>query len=252
MNDISKTILEQIKNKKIELKPKWQFMMLRILLWIASIISVLIGSLAFSVILYMLINNDWDIYERLGRTPLQHAFLSLPYLYLIILVAFIALAYINAKHTKKGYKYNSYLVVIASLLFSIGLGGILYTFGLGARIDFAMSDRLPQLHQFFYNRDDAWTNPTLGLLAGEIIDLNSDEIVIIDKNGIEWEVLIDKYDILFSVSDFEVGDQVRIIGEMEDDKFMAISIRSWHELGPGIFPQFAPPLPGPKGPARIF
>ena len=104
INDASKNILDKIKENKITPKPKWQFRLEQVGIWALAVLSLIIGAKAFAVIIFRLVNNDWEIREHLGRSLLNHALLTLPYLWIIVMVLFILLAYYNARHTKKGYR----------------------------------------------------------------------------------------------------------------------------------------------------
>ena len=56
--NISKQVLEKIKDKKIKPKSKWEFLLKDYVWWFLGILALNIGGLAFSVIIYFLVNND--------------------------------------------------------------------------------------------------------------------------------------------------------------------------------------------------
>jgi len=235
MSKITDSILNTIKQKKIAPKPRWHFILRQVLLWVASVASIIIGSITFSVILFRLVNNDWEFINYLDRTPLTHAFYTLPYIWIIIMLLFGLLAYYNAKHTKGAYKYNGYWLVIISLITSMAIGGILYAFGIAPKVHMA-SEKIPIFKDFMYDRDKLWMEKE-GFLAGEITEMLSGVGIfkLTDINKKDWTVLPDEE--FMPVPEFfilEQGAMVKIFGEqVSDDTFKAIKIMPY-EMGPGV------------------
>jgi len=95
MNDknISQKVLEAIKNQKIVPKPKWTFLLKENLMWAFGIASLIVGGLAFAVIIHMVRNNDWDVYQDISGGLLQFILLTLPYFWIVFLALFIFIAH---------------------------------------------------------------------------------------------------------------------------------------------------------------
>ena len=238
MSDFTEKILSTIKSKHIAPKPRWQFLLQRSMVWVAAVLSVIIGSIAFSVMIFRIVNNDWEVIKFVGRSPVQYFFSTLPYVWIAIIVLFVALAYYNARHTKGAYKYQAYWFVVGSIIISMALGGLFYAFGLGPRLN-ALADRLPLLHGLMHDRDAKWLEIDKGLLAGEITEiLNGDGgglFSIVDFDGKPWSVRSgDEYippPLRFVI---ETGVQIRMIGEQIDaNTFAADRVMPYH-IGPGM------------------
>jgi len=176
MNDSSKNTLEKIKESKIKPKPRWQFHLEQFGIWAFATLSVIIGAKAFAVIIFRLVNNDWEVRKHLGRSLLDHTLLTLPYLWIMVMALFVLLAYYNARHTKKGYRYSVYGIVIGTVLASLFLGGALYSTGFGYEIDFLFSENLPGYQNVMPNRGEFWSQPAAGFLSGEVISKGSRSI----------------------------------------------------------------------------
>ena len=233
MKNTSEKILNKIKEHKIVPKPKWHFWLRWAGIWLACVVSIFIGSKAFAVILYRLVNNDWDAYQLFGRGLFRHAFISLPYIWLVIMAVFVALAYYNARHTKKGYRYHAYWFVLGSVLFSMVLGAILYAFGFGSGVDRLFADRLPGYGMMIHDREKMWLSPGQGFLAGEIVKSNHPQILVEDFEDQIWNVDISDAFCPPHI-EFEPEVEVRIHGEvLTNHNFKADKIMPWH-IGPSM------------------
>ena len=190
--NLGKKILETIKKKHITPKPKWEFLLKDYFLWILTFLAMIIGGFAFSVIIYMFKNNDWDIYKYMDDSLLGFIFGTLPYFWILFLVIFIAAGHYNFKHTKKGYKYHLHLMIIVNILVSIFLGTILYDAGVGQAIDQALSERMPFYEKFINRRMMMWKQFEKGRLAGLIIEVEDVEYFTIKDYSRRWKGGYDK------------------------------------------------------------
>lgn len=242
MQDTSNKVLEKIKQKKITPKPKWQFWLEQVGLWFLAVVSVLIGSNALATIIFRMVNNDWDTIRFLGRDPLSHAFRTLPYLWIIVTALFILLAYYNTRHTKKGYRYGTYGVVIGSILSSVILGITLYSAGLAPHLELFINKQIPGYQKLMPHREEIWAHPEDGFLAGRITKIlgGSELFEIEDLNEDDW-VIVPNNVMIHPAIEIEEGELIRIIGEIEQKPvFKAKRILPWL-IGPG---HNINPLPG--------
>lgn len=234
MSSISEKVLNEIREKKIEPKPRWQFLLKDYLVWSAFTASVIVGAVSFSVIMFVFLSNDWNLYQYLRINPLEHFVFSLPYLWVIFLLLFLALAYYNYKHTQSGYRYETYAIFGISILASIMLGLLFhFAFGIGERIDTALASNLPlysRIHAYC-NRQNIWSQPEKGLLAGEIKRIaEDDEFELEDFKGFVWQVEKDEKALMPGGYLIIAGKRVKLIGEKKAEKlFRAREIRAWEK-----------------------
>ena len=214
---ISKKILNTIKEKKILPKPRWEFVLKNYFVWSIGILALIVGSLAFSVIIYMSKYNDWDVYQSIESNLVKFILMTLPYFWLICLILFIIVAFYNFKHTKKGYRFNLTTIIIAIISISLLSGVLLYNFGLGHAIDKLSTERLPFYEKLMNNRRAIWQNPNKGFLICEVIEVVDDKNIITeDPTGNIWNIIIK--DTLPNFSNIiQKGDKVKIIGEKQND-----------------------------------
>jgi len=235
MSKITDKILDTIKSKHIAPKPRWHFVLRQIMLWFVTVISIIVGSLSFSAILFRVVNNDWEILRFINKSPITHAINTLPYIWIIILLIFIGLAYYNTLHTKGAYKHRAYYLVLISVVISLVLGGIFYAIGFGPCVhDF--SNKITYIKEVMHNRQSFWMAESDGLIAGEVIHMLSG----VGMFGVED--LNDKYWIIRPGNEYyppprdfviEEGAMIKIFGEKIDEEIFEAKKVFPYEMGPG-------------------
>jgi hypothetical protein len=225
--NISQKVLEEIKNKKIAPTARWRFLLHDYFLWAVLAVSIAIGSFASSVIIYMIRNNDWEIYEKSGGL-LNFVIYTLPYFWLIILALIIFLIEYNLRHTKRGYRFEMIGILVSSVALSVIFGGALYKSGFGQRIEMFTAKKMPFYQAFTDHRQLVWNQPDRGLLAGEVVMIeNNGQFMLIDLVEKKWRVVGE--DIEFRrVEPLVIGHWVRVVGEkINNDIFRAVQVRPW-------------------------
>jgi hypothetical protein len=208
-------ILDKIKDLKP--KPRWQFLLKDYFIWFLAVLALLFSSLALAVIMYMLVNNDWDVYRNISNSLLEFIFLTLPYFWLVFLGIFILITHYNFRHTKKGYKFSLSKIFLLSLVFNIFLGTFLYNIGLGQAIDNLVARNLPFYKQLINKRQHIWSNIDEGFLGGVVMSIDDQEIKLRDIEGNIWII---KH---FNTStpgfvNLQIGQPIRIIGQKIDSQ----------------------------------
>jgi len=227
--DITNKVLDKIKKGNIKPKPKWEFLLKKSVFWTLFGLSIVIGGIAASIIIFMIMTNDWDVYPYVGNSFLTFIFKTLPYFWIVILGAFIGIAYYNFKHTDTGYKYRFSLFVIINILVSIVIGFTLFSLGAAKKIDKVMLNHAP-LYQEFHHKPkvEMWSNPDDGLLGGEIVTIfKDDRIEILDFKNNKW-IIINKDPQTLVKPPLKEGLIIQTVGEKVDNTtFKAVKIRVW-------------------------
>lgn len=189
MEDTSKNIMQKIEKEGIKPKAKQNFLLKNYTLWILAILSILLGGLAFSVIVYVVSNDDWTLYGRLNRGLLQFAFVVLPYFWLLITGIFAGILYYNFKNTEFGYRHSLYKIIIGGAAAILLFGGLFSVFGVGERVDDYFFRKIPIYQKMIEARQKVWQEPQEGRLMGVVLERDSNgSIKIIDLNGAGWLV----------------------------------------------------------------
>jgi len=226
-DDLSNKIMERIEADQTVPVPRWHFFILRFFFWLFAILSVVIGSLAFGVIFFLITD-----YRRQGLFAIPHSMNELlsmvPYIWIAILILFVIIAKESIKHTRKGYKYRLRTIVFASVILSIIFGAILNFVGVG-RITHELFERVPIYNSMTYDSRNAWDRPNIGRLAGVVTSIHdNNDFSIIDFSGRVWQVNF----ITSTNQDYfvpEASSTVRMMGAFgsSSNAFIAHSVHEW-------------------------
>lgn len=246
--DTNNTILDRIAEENISPIPRWKLVMKNILMWVFGILALFVGSLAFAVILYMVSENEWGLYSENKSNPASFILTTLPYFWILLVIIFTLAARLYIRHTKKGYKFSVPLVAGGSIGASILLGSVFYFTGLGNIIDKTFEEQVPLYARYLSPHHRPWLHPEEGLLAGKIIEIEENEIIIIDIDDEEWDVVLVE-DAEDDYEELELYMFIRMIGETVDDHVFEaehILLKPRDKRHPRWFIPAPPPPPLPQ------
>ena len=226
MNHLSKNIIEAIKKEKIIPVPKWHFLLKNYVVWILFLISSIIGGIAFGIILLQLSDIDWTIINRINSGPRELMMTIIPYFWITILILFIGIAYHNFRHTSKGYKSRTFIILSISILVSVIAGSIVFATGISRHVE-NFRNNIPFVREIHSPRTRLWMQENKGLIAGTIEELHQDKLRLKNLRDKLWD--IDTRDAkLIDIIQLELNQRVGIIGEKIDNThFKAHEIRPW-------------------------
>ena len=243
--NLTQKILEKIKEDKIEPKPKWQFLIKAYSIWVFFGLSVLIGSLSFAVMIFIIFNDA--TFELLKDNWLKNILQTLPYFWIALLVVFIFIAYFNLKHTKTGYRINPYGLIALSIVASLLLGSLIYAFGDAQMIEKITYNKIPLYKNLANRQAQIWVEPQNGRLGGVIMEVSISDnkfelrdfrgqswVIIIQENAIQSQQIPEpefikvpcpKRNCQKPYTRIRIGDRVGLIGEqLTAEEFFAIKI----------------------------
>lgn len=215
MTTVADTILKKIEQGEIEPVPVWTYTAKNLLFWSLWVLAVLIGSIAVSAMLFVLTHAPWALREVTHETTASFVFDLLPFFWVVALSLMIAFGLYNLRHTKSGYKYSLIIVILLNILLSIILGALLFLVGMGEIAENA-TGKFPLHESIFEMQTNHWSNPINGLLAGEVIDISSDEDgeVILTLSAFDdqkWKINIsDLSD--EEIQEAKIGNTIAVIG----------------------------------------
>ena len=227
----SELIINKIVEEKIKPKSRRHFLLRDSVIWGVGIFSLIVGALSFAVLIYLFINNDWDIYAQITDSLGEFILLTLPYFWLSALGLFVFIVYYNIKHTKKGYRYPLPAVLVFSVIISVLLGGLFFKARLGRAIDDVLGDRAPFYTKVFNRQVSHWTEPEEGRLSGIVVSIvNDSEFLLLDLEKNEWRIISTRKESL-PPDLIRVKRPVRLMGEIvAEDLFEVERIMP---IGPG-------------------
>lgn len=219
-------ILAQIKNNKLAPKPRWRFLLKNYMVWLSGVAALLVGAAAVSVMIYLFKYNDWEVCRQTHKSLAEFFLLTLPYFWLLFLGFFVFVIYYNLKHTKHGYRYPLYALILVSVAASIILGSGFFLMGWGEKIDDILGRRMPFYGQVMNRQMAFWFNPEEGRLTGIVVDLPDERgyFYLVDPVGGNWQILSlrDRRRPEFLLE----GQPVNLIGQvLSDYQFQAEMVR---------------------------
>jgi hypothetical protein len=228
MNDISKHILEQIKEGGIKPRPRWQFVLARVLLIAALIASIVTGGLVMSLVFLKLGNLDWEYVSMFGERGLPPVFDVLPLIWISLLILVVLLAVFVFEKTDGGYKYSPGWIVLGAMALSLLLAGVIYLSSGAERFEEVMRNGLPFYEEMESRREARFHLPGMGILPGRVLAIQSrTEISLEDLQDQEWQViLVPVAAEHFNMMQLKPGQMIVAVGEKTtDDEFEAREIR---------------------------
>lgn len=224
MSDISKNILEQIKEEGIKPRPRWQFILISLILIVVLTATVVIGGVAMSLIFLKLFNLEWDLVTVMGEGGRPAILGVLPLIWIVLLVLVLGLAVGVFEKTETGYKYHPILVVMGAILISVLLGAVLY----GARgadlFDRVLQENIGAYNELEKRQALQFHLPEVGVLPGRVLEIVSPSIMQLeDLREHVWTVnlppdLLEKK----KFNHIPLNSMVVVRGEkLDDDSFEA-------------------------------
>jgi hypothetical protein len=232
MKNISKEVLNKIRDEKILPEPKWKFLINKYLIWSLFAINILIGSIGLSISIYLFTNNDLSSIDSFW----QKIFYTFPFFWIAITSLFIFITYYNFKHTEKGYKFSFAKCISLNFLIIFIIGILLNVFGFAGQINQSLDQNIPYYSQFADMRTMMWSRPDEGYLSGEItnIDKNNNVICLKDFDGKKWNVSYDSKTIIRSRISLVIGEEIKVLGNISgNSNFTATEIRPWNGMMDG-------------------
>lgn len=222
MNNTGKKILEKIEEENIKPKAKYSFWLKKNVLIISSVITILLGSISLAIIIFFINNQELNSFTK-HPSNWQIIFSSLPYLWILILIAFSFLVYYNLKHTEFGYRLTFIKIMGIYLSLIIILGISSYYLGLADKLQNTFIANSPLYKNYTYNRLLIWQNPENGRLAGKMFLNESNNIILKDLRGDFW--ILDTTEA--KRPPFELpNNEIKIIGSIiEENNFKVYEIR---------------------------
>ena len=224
-NNLSKKVFEKIQQEHIKPKSKYVCTAHKSVFWAALTASVIIGALAVSVVIFILTNNDWEVYSKMNGGAVKMLLLVLPYFWFVIFGLFVSVAYYNYKHTKSGYKHRFSTIIFGYFVITIIVGTGFSLMNLTDDVDEVLVEKMPFYEEMNKHRRKMWQQPEKGFLTGKVIVVSEDNLNLIDLHKQEWVVYTKKIDEHGNIYLLE-GKIIGISGEkVGNNEFVAQTIR---------------------------
>ncbi len=236
MAEISEEVLEKIKKENIHPIPKWQFMLKDSFVWSLFALNLILGSIGFAIIIFLLVNNDSVGDFTLTKNIWQWFVLSIPVAWILLTGLFLFVAFYNFKNTEKGYRFSVGKKVLLNVGITVLLGFMLYSSGFSERLNNIFIESVPFYTDVLDLRQEVWMRPQEGYLSGMILEINQDkeEMLLRDLDGKVWSIAYGDALVKGRVT-LAVGERIKLLGKMSSSTgFDATEIRPWEGRGRGM------------------
>lgn len=212
-SQIQDAVMDRIKEQAVTPTPRWRFQCFEWAMWALWLLSVVIGSVAVSIILYTGTHSFYALFEATHESFFSFWVEVLPYAWLLTFALMGGVAYWNFRRTKRGYRYSVGFVVGTSVAASLLGGAGLHAAGAGAVIDRTLGDRMAMYVSLEEKELAMWQMPAEGRLVGygrgEIA--SSSFVSFTDHKGQAWKLNT----VELSEMDRQLlatGKEVRVVG----------------------------------------
>jgi hypothetical protein len=232
MENLSTKVLGKIKQEKIIPIEKWKINLANDFFWAGFAVVGGLTGLSLSASFHLLHQADWQVPYQAKIGSISYILSVLPYFWIILLLFFIFLSYINLRHTKMGYRYEKKKIVITIVVVALSAGSLIYITKAQEKVDEAFFVHVPFYINLANSREKVWTQPEKGLLAGMIIVVSDDALSVQDFEGRNWKVVEVNHALISPRVQMEEEELIKVIGDQEDEQvFRAEEIRPWGGKG---------------------
>ncbi len=239
-SDISKKVLEQIREEEIRPEAQWQFLLRRSLLWIGIAATAGIGAWSLSMVLFPLLSLGLD----LPRGGWPHFFLPLllrpvPLIWSAFVFVFVTVAVIEFRRIGRGYRYRVALIALGILTLVVVLSGIFHTLRINEASERGFRRNIPPYEASSLAPEDFWFRTDEGFLMGTVLSEGDGGFLLTDPDGGTWGVVVTPETDIRPRTNLGTGEDVKVVGErISEDLFEA------DEILPGAPPVFHGQRPG--------
>lgn len=234
MKDLIKETVGKIKERKIRPQPRWKYLLKKYGVWFAFGVMVVMGAISFSVAFDLLSQLDWDLHRFLNRSAIIYSLSLLPYFWLILIGAFLMLAFFDLRKTETGYRYSWLKISLVSIGGIFALGFVFFLIGLGGQFNNVLVKDIPYYGKhMIMTKQSQWMQPSRGFLAGSLNTISNNKLEVTDLDGNKWNIILDEKTLIRPAVNMRQGERIKIIGIRKDvNNFQAIEIRPW--MGQGM------------------
>jgi hypothetical protein len=222
--DFAASIMQKIEAEHITTHSRLRFILHDAAFWTLWFVSALVGAFALSAIVFVLSSSIDQLYWITHDSFLSYATNSIPFVWLFLFAIMCIFAHINLRHTPKGYRHSSSLLILLNLTVTVLLAVIITAAGLGKFIDEEVGKHVPLYVPAQHRQELDWFKPDEGLLIGQVISADRTVQLFVLRSPDAEELNVDGH--LLSDDEWELlavpAMHVRVIGvDKTPDPFTA-------------------------------
>lgn len=228
---VSEKSLATIKNKHLKPISAGLIVVKHLIIWLGLSVSLALTSLAWSFVLLLITETDWNIRGRLALSFWEIIIIIMPTIWLFGIGIFFILAFYFWRATDNAYRWQIWLAGVAEIFLSLIIGWIFFQAGLPDYLDDYVT---PEAHQVSTKQAIIWAHPERGVLSGRITKVSSSTdccgFEIEDWQNNFWQVVASST-ALQPRSRIIPNELVKLLGTKEAENiFIATEIRPWNNI----------------------
>lgn len=222
------TLLKRIEHEQLSPRPRAFFQGRECLVWSLWLLSVAVGAFAVAVSLFVMTYSQYELYEATHENFLTFFVEALPYIWFIVFGIMVYVAMYNLRHTKHGYRYPLWMILLSSVVLSLVAGSALQLFGFGYKVDSFLGQNLDMYMSQNKYEQKLWQVPGEGRLIGRqvLTTVKPAQVVVFeDLTGQRWQMDVSELmerDMQLLAS----GETVRLLGKSINN-----NLHSFHACG---------------------
>lgn len=233
MSSLAEKTLETIAKQHITPVSPWKFRLVRAVLWIGIFAIGALAILVTGFALHIVIETDWLAYRRANLLWTEAVLVSLPILWIFLLIVFVVVGMILFVRTTHGYRYLRSLLMLGFVGVSVSFGMLLEFSPLDEPVENFFLGSLKHreiLRKIIPSVEEQWSQPEYGLLGGAVVQSNAamSTLELRDFQDATWEV--DYEHATLPESRLTPDTTVKIIGKEQPGRhFDAHEIQVWEK-----------------------
>ena len=220
---IKNQILNRIKSGKVEMKPRWHFILRTALLITGAVVVLLVTLYLTSLVLFVLRRTGVLFFPMFGSRGWFEFFVSLPWLLVLAALVFIVILEVLVGHYKFAYRRPLLYSAVGIILFVAAVAFLIDIARFHDRFSrFAEQNSLPLAGDFYHGfRFQRFRN----VHRGKVKEIVNGGFVLQNSRG-EILNVIEASSTRFPLGmDFSMGDNIVVFGPEESSTIKAYGIR---------------------------
>jgi hypothetical protein len=218
--------MEKIMKGEVIKRPRVRFVLFNIALWFFGVLSVFVGALIVSIIIFTITNSDMDLHREIYGCAVPRITFVIIGVWVLLTGLFITLCDVSIRHTNRGYVYPLWAIVAINFLLSVALGAMFYKVGVSYYVDHLLGTHMPYYYNVDKRRMMLFNMPEKGIIMGQIISYDPSYVVIMTPEDHLLAVSTGNIDPQ-KQERLQASDQVVFLGRVnEDGVFVACDVRA--------------------------
>ncbi|HRI36788.1 MAG TPA: hypothetical protein PK765_07175 [bacterium] len=175
---LSAEVLDKIQSEDIKPLPRWRFLLPRVVFWMVTALSIVLGSHIVAATLSILLDLNGDLPGVLPILVfLRAGAATLPLLWIILMLVLVLIATLVIRTTGRGYRFPIGRILAGTILATIVIGSGLYAAGERPPIEPYLGAG-PLGGSIMERHAEFWTHPEEGRIMGRIESLSGTTAVL--------------------------------------------------------------------------